>query len=399
MAANCKTWIKGEEEFLKNAQNYVYLTNKKNRSHLKSALNWDKFFYSAQFILIMLTSITTVLAAVEDQLKDRLPNYILPTISGLATLISSLLGVLKPQDRQFAHLDSARKFKVLMLRLVSCEDMEEYKKVRTDIQDQLLNAPCVYPYREKTTSQCDKDLRWSKRRATKRQRKEELWCRKMWEVNPLLKIRLYKDQMIWNDYRDGKITGDRVDELLKEKKAPKVVSETTQTTPSLSESNQTTPELSQPNHTPYDMIEDSKRNAKVDDERRYYMVREPISVRETRIYMDSTMETSAREGESGRFATVVSPTVREGGFAARPELRTAVPTKGQRSQSNDNPTAIVHVDTSRQLPRQNADRVKTPSNNSDQEMEMGEIIGGASSNDDGVEKSRTEDDLFYQTSL
>ena len=46
-------------------------------------------------------------------------------------------------------------------------------------------------------------------------------------------------------------------------------------------------------------------------------------------------------------------------------------------------TAIVHVDTSRQLPRQNADRVKTPSNNSDQEMEMGEIIGGASSNDDG----------------
>uniref|UniRef100_A0A7M5WZK0 SMODS and SLOG-associating 2TM effector domain-containing protein n=1 Tax=Clytia hemisphaerica TaxID=252671 RepID=A0A7M5WZK0_9CNID len=198
-----------EDQFLKNATNYIYLSDKKNRSHLIAAMRWTRFFYFLQISLIVLTSVMTVLAAVEDRLGDKLPNLVLPIIAGIATLFSSFLGVLKPQERQNAHLESANKFRVMMLRLVSCEHMDEYKEVKQEIQKELMNAPCVYQYNE----------------SKKQRKKQEEWSKRMWALNPLLKIQLYRDEKMWEDYHDktnDKLTDDEVDKILAERKAERL---------------------------------------------------------------------------------------------------------------------------------------------------------------------------------
>ena len=196
------------ETFLKNARNYVWLASKKNRSHVFSALKWERFFYGAQLSLIILTSLSTILAVIED----KLPIYVLPIISGIATIVSSVMGVLKPQDKQKLHLESARRFKILMLKLVSCDDMAKYKRVRQEIQHELMDAPFTYPITYPEQNQEDKKSgedatdgppannnekddakkRLLKERKQKKQQKRDDIAKQMWAINPILKIQLTK---------------------------------------------------------------------------------------------------------------------------------------------------------------------------------------------------------------
>ena len=46
---------------------------------------------------------------------------------------TSMVGVFKPFERRNAHVDSSRSFQLLMLRLVYCEKISEYKAIRKEI--------------------------------------------------------------------------------------------------------------------------------------------------------------------------------------------------------------------------------------------------------------------------
>ena len=146
------------ENYLKNPRNYVLLASKRNQAHQSMALCWEKIYYVGTFSLIVLTSISTVLAVIED----KIPYFVLPIVAGLSALISSLMAVLKPQDKQKSNLEAARRFKILMLKFVSCENMTKYKRVRQEIQDELMDAPFTYrtyPLREqKQKSNSGNDL-------------------------------------------------------------------------------------------------------------------------------------------------------------------------------------------------------------------------------------------------
>ena len=203
------------DEFLRNARNYVWLASKKNRSHQKAAVGWETFFYAAQIFLIILTSLSTILSVMEN----KIPAYVLPIISGIATIVSSVMGVLKPHDKQVMHLEAARRFKILMLKLVSCEDIAKYKRVRQEIQDQLMDAPFTFPHEEPLTKR-GQDLTdgATAGKRSKKQAKNDEMAKQIWAINPILKLQLHQDEKLWEDYLKGNMDEQKITRILKERR-------------------------------------------------------------------------------------------------------------------------------------------------------------------------------------
>ncbi|XP_066934675.1 uncharacterized protein [Clytia hemisphaerica] len=120
-----------------NLQNYIDLSKERHRVHQKEALFWNKVNTYANISLIILTSIATVLSVLEGSI----PFYIVPIFTGLATIISSLIGVFKPFDKRNVQEDSSKKFKVLSLKLVACKSMKDYNELRAEILETMMDEP------------------------------------------------------------------------------------------------------------------------------------------------------------------------------------------------------------------------------------------------------------------
>ena len=108
-----------------NLQNYIDLSKEKHHVHQKEAIFWDKVNNLAHISLILLTSIATVLSVLEG-IDNSVPFYVVPIFTGLSTVISSLIGVFKPFDKRNNQAEASKKFKVLMLKLVSCKTIEDH---------------------------------------------------------------------------------------------------------------------------------------------------------------------------------------------------------------------------------------------------------------------------------
>ena len=127
-----------------NLRNYIELVAERNISHRKSAIFWDQVHKFANISMIILSSVATVLLVMEHSI----PDYVVPIITGLVTMISSMIGIFKPFEKRNEQLESSRKFKQLMLSLISSESIDDYKKVRSDIQDAMLDEPFMSSVRK-----------------------------------------------------------------------------------------------------------------------------------------------------------------------------------------------------------------------------------------------------------
>eukprot|EP00111_Clytia_hemisphaerica_P016197 TCONS_00047924-protein len=132
-----------------NLQNYIDLSKERHIVHQKEALFWNKVNTYANISLIILTSIATVLSVMEGSI----PFYIVPISTGLATIISSLIGVFKPFDKRNVQEDSSKKFKVLSLKLVACKSMKDYNELRAEILETMMDEPFTREKKKKRGNQ------------------------------------------------------------------------------------------------------------------------------------------------------------------------------------------------------------------------------------------------------
>uniref|UniRef100_A0A7M5V710 SMODS and SLOG-associating 2TM effector domain-containing protein n=1 Tax=Clytia hemisphaerica TaxID=252671 RepID=A0A7M5V710_9CNID len=172
-----------------NLRNYIDLTEERNKSHRKAAVFWDKTHQWANIAIIILTSVATIFSVMEGSI----PNYVVPIVTGFAAMVSSMVGVFKPFERHNLHVDSSRNFQLMMLRLVSCEKISEYKEVRKQIQETLLTEPFAPTSKKKKDD--DEEAR---------KKHSEV----MWALSSKLKIEIFEEEQEWKkfkqDVRNGK---------------------------------------------------------------------------------------------------------------------------------------------------------------------------------------------------
>ena len=59
--------------------------------------------------------------------------------------------------------------------------------------------------------------RWKKRKQKKQQKRDDL-AKQMWAINPILKVQLYQDEKIWEDYSHGDMNDQKIIEHLRRRK-------------------------------------------------------------------------------------------------------------------------------------------------------------------------------------
>ena len=121
-----------------NLRNYTAIATEKQKSHWEAAQFYNRLHNVANMTLIALTALATILGVMEDTV---IPVHVVPIVTGIATMISSMIGVFKPFEKQNEQLESSKKFKLLMLKLVACESIDDYKEVRAELQEALLDEP------------------------------------------------------------------------------------------------------------------------------------------------------------------------------------------------------------------------------------------------------------------
>lgn len=116
---------------------FIETTKSKGEAHMKVARHWDAIHNTFNLLLIFLTSITTVLAL----LDDAIPFLVLSVISGGTTLVSAISGFLKPSENRQTHLESAKEFRCLMVKMIRCETEPVYEELWRELNKTLLGEP------------------------------------------------------------------------------------------------------------------------------------------------------------------------------------------------------------------------------------------------------------------
>ena len=169
-----------------NLRNYIELVEERNIGHGRAAVYWNHIHQYANISLIILTSVATVLSV----MHDSIPSYVVPIITGLATTISSFIGVFKPYEKREEQLTSARKFKKLMLDLISSESIEEFKRVRSEIQEAMLDEPFTCSTKRAKNQNEQKKKEKNKKRD------------QLWNLSTKLKIEVYEDEQKWIHFKE-----------------------------------------------------------------------------------------------------------------------------------------------------------------------------------------------------
>ena len=204
-----------------NLRNYIELVEERNISHRKLAIFWDRVHQYANISLIILTFVATVLSVLEG----LIPVYVVPIITGIATMISSMIAVFKPFEKRNEQMASSRKFKKLMLDLIAAESIGDYKKVRSEIQDAMLDEPFMSSVKKlkKQRAQEEKDATTGSSRNRKIpigcHRDEEVFSEKiklmkneskqkhnnarvqLWALSNNLKMEVYEDEQKWIKFK------------------------------------------------------------------------------------------------------------------------------------------------------------------------------------------------------
>ena len=115
---------------------FVESTKAKGESHEKVAQYWDSIHNFLSLFLILLSAVTTVLAAL-----DGIPDLVIVTVSGVTTMVSTVSGFLQPHKHKQIQGDAAKEFKTLTMRMIRCETEKEYEELWKELNKQLLNEP------------------------------------------------------------------------------------------------------------------------------------------------------------------------------------------------------------------------------------------------------------------
>ena len=117
-------------------KNLIKLSKESYIAHQKSAWYWDQINTTTNIFLIILSGTATVLSVL-----DRIPEYIVPILTGLATNLSALVGFLKPYDKRNRHIKASKHFKLMAYRIEECRSIDDYHKLRSEFYDYVAEEP------------------------------------------------------------------------------------------------------------------------------------------------------------------------------------------------------------------------------------------------------------------
>lgn len=138
-------------------QNFIDVTSKKLDGHSKAANKCDCVFIGLNLTLTILSALATVLAAMDHEM---ISNYAVPAITGAATLISAIVGFIKPGERRNRQMESAKQFSLLKFRMIDCQTEEDYQQIWNDFYAEVLDEPFLKQKYRQREKECLKDMKW-----------------------------------------------------------------------------------------------------------------------------------------------------------------------------------------------------------------------------------------------
>lgn len=119
-----------------NWDRFLQITKSKSKSHSKAAQYWDSVHSFVSLSIIILGATTTFLSLISS-----VPSFVISAIAALTTLISAISAFMRPHDRRQVQTDSAKEFKVLMMRMVRCETEAEYEELWRELNNAMMDEP------------------------------------------------------------------------------------------------------------------------------------------------------------------------------------------------------------------------------------------------------------------
>ena len=130
-----------------NWERFIEITKAKSISHTKVAQYWDVIHKATNIVIIILGATTTFLSLIKS-----VPPFVISAIAAVSTLTSAIMAFMRPHDRRQIQYDSAKIFKVLMLRMVRCESDEDYEKMWLELNKAVMDEPFL-PNKFKTENE------------------------------------------------------------------------------------------------------------------------------------------------------------------------------------------------------------------------------------------------------
>ena len=135
-----------------NWERFIEITKLKSISHTKVAQYWDVVHNVTNIVIITLGATTTFLSLVKS-----VPSFVISAVAAVTTLTSAIMAFMRPHDRRQTQIDSAKVFKVLMLRMVQCETEKVYEQLWLELNKAVMDEPFL-PKKFKTG---EEDLDWN----------------------------------------------------------------------------------------------------------------------------------------------------------------------------------------------------------------------------------------------
>jgi len=119
-----------------NWQLFIDTTKNKSKGHSKAAQYWDNIGNILSLVLIFLGAVTTFLA-----LLKSIPSTVVAGLAAVATMLSAISAFLKPSDRRQVQSSASREFQELMMKMVRCEDENDYEQLWRSLNKAIVDAP------------------------------------------------------------------------------------------------------------------------------------------------------------------------------------------------------------------------------------------------------------------
>uniref|UniRef100_A0A7M5U4F8 SMODS and SLOG-associating 2TM effector domain-containing protein n=1 Tax=Clytia hemisphaerica TaxID=252671 RepID=A0A7M5U4F8_9CNID len=117
---------------------FIKVTQERHLGHTAAATVYHRWSVALNVSLTVLSALATVLAS---QKMDVLNTYVVPTITGAATLLSAVVGYLKLGDLKASHAEYAKKFKILMFKMMEATSEAEEHEIWLEFYKECSEAP------------------------------------------------------------------------------------------------------------------------------------------------------------------------------------------------------------------------------------------------------------------
>ena len=154
---NAKTEIDDNSTIEESLHNLIIMSRERYIAHQKSAWYWDHINTTTNISMTILSATATVLSVID---RKTIPDYVVAIMTGLATMLSALIGFLKPFDKRNDQMEASKRFKVMMYRIIECRSIDEYQKLRAEFYNYIAEEPFLEKMHHTSSQKHQEQMIW-----------------------------------------------------------------------------------------------------------------------------------------------------------------------------------------------------------------------------------------------